>query len=52
MQAETWILFFAVGGIGAALLPWITGLVSAHFHSLRYGLVAPCLTGAAMAALN
>ncbi len=40
--------FFAVGGLGAALFPWITGMVSAHYHSLRYGLLVPCLTGLAM----
>ncbi len=44
--------FFAVGGMGAALFPWITGLVSAYFHSLRFGLVVPCFAGLAMAALN
>jgi MFS family permease len=44
--------FFAMGGMGAALFPWITGLVSTHFHSLRYGLMVPCLTGVAMAALS
>ena len=44
--------FFAVGGMGAALFPWITGLVSAHFHSLRYGLVVPCVAALAMAGLD
>jgi MFS transporter, FHS family, glucose/mannose:H+ symporter len=44
--------FFAMGGMGAALFPWMTGLVSTHFHSLRYGLMVPCFTGVAMAALN
>jgi len=43
---------FAVSGMGAALFPWITGLVSARFHSLRYGLMVPCITGVAMAVLN
>jgi fucose permease len=38
--------------MGAALFPWLTGVVSAHFHSLRYGLMVPCVTGVAMAALN
>jgi MFS transporter, FHS family, glucose/mannose:H+ symporter len=44
--------FFAMGGMGAALFPWLTGLVSAHLHSLRYGLMVPCITGVAMVALN
>ena len=39
-----WI--FAVAGTGSALLPWLTGLLSAHYGSLRYGLIAPC--GAAL----
>jgi fucose permease len=37
--ARGWI--FAVGGAGAALFPWVTGLLSAHFGSLRYGLILP-----------
>jgi MFS transporter, FHS family, glucose/mannose:H+ symporter len=44
--------FFAVGGMGAALFPWMTGMVSAHFHSLRFGLLVPCATGLAMIGLN
>ncbi len=39
-----WI--FAVAGIGSAFFPWLTGLFSAHYGSLRYGLFAPC--GAAL----
>lgn len=39
-----WI--FAVGGAGATFFPWFTGLLSAHYGSLRYGLIAPC--GAAL----
>lgn len=39
-----WI--FAVGGAGAAVFPWFTGLLSAHYGSLRYGLIVPC--GAAL----
>jgi MFS family permease len=52
LEISPWGWFFAVGGMGAALFPWITGLVSAHSHSLRYGLVVPCLAGLAMAAVN
>ena len=44
--------FFAVGGLGAALFPWITGLVSAHYHSLRYGLLVPCAAGLVMIAIT
>jgi FHS family glucose/mannose:H+ symporter-like MFS transporter len=35
-----WI--FAVAGLGSAFFPWLTGLISAHYGSLRYGLIAPC----------
>jgi fucose permease len=38
-SSRGWI--FAVAGIGSALLPWLTGVFSAHFGSLRYGLIAP-----------
>jgi len=43
---------FAIPGIGAALLPWITGLFSAHFGSLHYGLIAPCAAAVLMVALS
>ncbi len=33
---------FALGGLGGALLPFATGVLSSHFQSLRYGLTA-CL---------
>lgn len=39
-----WI--FAVSGLGSVFFPWVTGLLSAHYGSLRYGLLAPC--GAAL----
>jgi fucose permease len=52
LEFSPWGWLFAVGGMGAALFPWLTGLVSAHFHSLRYGLTVPCVTGVAMATLN
>jgi fucose permease len=38
--ARGWI--FAVAGLGSAIFPWMTGSLSAHFGSLRYGLIAPC----------
>jgi len=49
-SARGWI--FAVGGLGAALFPWLTGLLSAHFHSLRFGLLAPCTAALMMALLQ
>jgi MFS transporter, FHS family, glucose/mannose:H+ symporter len=44
--------FFAVGGMGAALFPWLTGLISAHFHSLRLGLMVPSVAGFGMIGLT
>ncbi len=32
---------FATASFGGATLPWLTGLVSTHFHGLRAGLVVP-----------
>lgn len=52
LELSPWGWFFAVGGMGAAVFPWAAGLVSAHFHSLRYGLLVPCLAGLTMAGLN
>jgi MFS transporter, FHS family, glucose/mannose:H+ symporter len=52
LELSPWGWFFAVGGMGAALFPWLTGLVSEHFHSLRYGLMVPCVAGVAMAVLS
>jgi fucose permease len=39
-SSRGWI--FAVAGLGSAIFPWMTGSLSAHFGSLRYGLIAPC----------
>ncbi len=36
---------FASASVGGAVLPWITGVFSTQFHSLRAGLVVPA-TGA------
>jgi FHS family glucose/mannose:H+ symporter-like MFS transporter len=47
--SKGWV--FAVAGVGSAVLPWLTGLFSAHFGSLRYGLIAPCGAAALMVAL-
>lgn len=41
---EGWVL--AVSGLGSIIFPWLTGVLSTHFGSLRYGLLAPC--GAAL----
>jgi MFS transporter, FHS family, glucose/mannose:H+ symporter len=45
-----WI--FAVAGLGSAIFPWLTGLLSGHFGSLRYGLAAPCAAAVSMIALS
>lgn len=44
-----WI--FAVAGAGAAVFPWLTGALSAHFGSLRCGLAAPLVAAVVMALL-
>jgi MFS transporter, FHS family, glucose/mannose:H+ symporter len=49
-SARGWI--FAVGGFGAAFFPWLTGVLSAHFQSLRYGLLVPWGAGLLMVALQ
>ena len=46
-SARGWI--FAVGGVGAAVFPWLTGALSSHFSSLRFGLIAPCSAALTMA---
>lgn len=35
---------FMLAGAGAAVLPWLTGVLSTAFGSLRAGLLAPCAT--------
>lgn len=49
-SARGWV--FAVGGFGAAFFPWLTGLLSEHYQSLRYGLLAPWGAGLLMVALQ
>jgi fucose permease len=34
---------FFLAGVGSALLPWLTGLVSTRAHSLRVGFSVPML---------
>lgn len=45
-----WI--FAAAGAGSAVFPWLTGLLSTQFGSLRYGLIAPFLAAVAMIVLG
>ncbi len=52
LELSPWGWFFSVGGLGAALFPWITGLISAHFGSLRCGLLVAVAAGLAMIGLN
>lgn len=49
-KSKGWI--FAVPGLGSALFPWVTGILSAYCGSLRFGLLAPCAGAAAMVALG
>jgi len=49
-SARGW--FFAVAGLGSAIFPWFTGLISAHRGSLRLGLLVPCAAGLAMLILG
>lgn len=37
-------VIFIATGLGAALLPWVTGVLSTAFGSLRAGLLAPYAT--------
>jgi fucose permease len=34
---------FAMASLGGATLPWLTGVVSTHFHTLRNGLAVPAI---------
>ena len=43
---------FAVAGLGSAVFPWTTGVLSERFGSLRMGLIAPLLAAAAMIVLR
>lgn len=47
--ARGWI--FAVAGLGSAIFPWLTGVLSAYYGSLRYGLIAPCCAALLMIVL-
>ena len=39
---------FLAAGIGAAVIPWLTGTVSGAAGSLRAGLLVPCVGAAVM----
>ena len=45
-----WI--FAISGLGGAVLPWITGELSAHAGSLRFGLLVPVFALGTMIVLH
>lgn len=45
-----WI--FAISGVGGAILPWITGALSAHSDSLRIGSLVPVFALGAMIILD
>ena len=36
-------LFFVIGGLGGALIPWLVGMVSEGFRDLRVGIFVPLL---------
>jgi MFS transporter, FHS family, glucose/mannose:H+ symporter len=36
-------VLFACASLGGAILPWLTGAVSTHFHGLRVGLLVPAV---------
>ena len=45
-----WI--FAAAGLGSAIFPWLTGALSTHFGSLRYGLLVPLFAAVVMNVLG
>jgi MFS transporter, FHS family, glucose/mannose:H+ symporter len=45
-------LFFVIGGLGGALIPWLVGLVSEGFGDLRVGIFVPLLGVAIMIVLQ
>jgi len=42
---------FVMAGLGSALFPWMTGLVSTRFGSLRAGLTVPCVAACVLVLL-
>ena len=45
-------LFFMIGGLGGALIPWFVGIVSEGFRDLRVGIFVPLLGVAIMILLQ
>ena len=45
-------LFFVVGGLGGALIPWLVGFTSVRFGDLRVGLLIPSFGVASMIVLQ
>ena len=45
-------LFFVIGGLGGALIPWLVGIVSEGFGDLRVGIFVPLLGVAIMILLQ
>ena len=43
---------YVLGGIGSALLPFLTGAVSSRTGSLRMGILVPCLAAVVMTAMG
>jgi fucose permease len=43
---------FFLAGVGSACLPWLTGVVSTHHHSLRVGLAVPMIATLLMATMS
>ena len=43
---------FACASLGGTLLPWLTGVLSTHFQSLRIGLAVPAAGAALMLLLS
>jgi len=39
---------FILAGLGAAVFPWLVGLASSHYGTLRAGLVVPLIGGSVM----
>lgn len=52
VAARTAGLLLAVSGLGAALFPWLMGVVSTHFGSLRVAMAVPALLIPAMLVLT
>ncbi|MDQ2834173.1 MAG: MFS transporter [Acidobacteriota bacterium] len=45
-------LFFASACCGGATMPWLTGVLSTHFHALRTGLTVPAIGAVIMLAIS